>query len=135
MSPTAQSLAYLRAGGWIAAIVERWIERRGIRVDVWHFADLLAAHPRDRQIALVQTTTASNLSARVTKAKRQPELRVWLAAGGRFFLHGWAPWGGRWHPKVIELAGADLAPVVVEQPPRKRPRSRWQPADLFGTEG
>jgi hypothetical protein len=88
MSPTARSLAHLRRSGYVACVVERWLPRLKVKLDVWHFADLLACHPGKREVVLVQTTTADHLAARLAKTKRQPEAAAWLAAGGKVLLHG-----------------------------------------------
>ena len=74
MSPTARSLSWLRREGFIVAVVEKWNPFAGIRQDVWGIADVLACHPRDRLILLVQTTSASNVSHRLQKARARPEL-------------------------------------------------------------
>jgi hypothetical protein len=41
MTPSARTLTALRRAGWIACPVERWVAQRGIRVDAFHFADIL----------------------------------------------------------------------------------------------
>ena len=82
MSPTARSLAILRRAGFIAATVEKWLPHAGVRQDLWGFADVLAVHPRDGVILLVQATTVAHVAARLAKARRRPELRAWLRAGG-----------------------------------------------------
>jgi hypothetical protein len=45
-SPSARTLALLRRRGFTACVVERWIAHRGIRVDAFHFADILAGRRR-----------------------------------------------------------------------------------------
>ncbi len=132
-SPTALSLARLRRDGFTCDIVERWVKVPGqdIRRDCFHCGDVLAVRAIDKAFVLIQTTSISNLPARVEKSRRQPELVEWIGAGGKFWLHGWVRREGGWAVKVVELAGADLTPVVVSKPPRKRPKSRWQPAELF----
>jgi hypothetical protein len=81
MTPTARTLSYLRGLGYLVAVVERWIPGACVRSDLWHFADVLAVHPRDRFFLLVQVTTAGHLPARLAKAKCRPELAAWLRAG------------------------------------------------------
>jgi hypothetical protein len=139
-SPTARSLARLRRLGYLADPVERWVanvgpEARGIRRDLWHFGDVLAVHPGRREFLIVQATSLPNVGARVAKAKGRPELALWLAAGGRFDVHGWTKRRGLWAAKVVEVRADDLADVVLEVPPRKRRRSPWQPAGLFLADG
>jgi hypothetical protein len=123
-SPTARSLAHLRRRGFIVAVVERWLPHAGKRADVWGFGDLLAAHPRDGVVLLVQTTTAGHLAHRLAKAKRRPELALWLRAGGRFEVHGWQQHDGRSRVRRVEVVGADLAEVVLAAPRRRRKGER-----------
>jgi hypothetical protein len=131
MTPTQHSLAYLRRHGYLPAVVERWIPRINRRADLWHFADLLAVHPGRKEFLQVQVTTAANVAARLAKARAQPELAPWLAAGGRFHVHGWRCVDGRWHVRVVVVQTGDLEPVTIATPPRKRRKSRWHSADLF----
>jgi uncharacterized protein len=55
---------------------------------------------------------------------------TWLASGARF-QWGWTRRPKGWAVKIIEVSPGDLAEVVLEAIPRKRPRSRWQPSELF----
>jgi hypothetical protein len=82
-----------------------------------------ALHPGRLEFLIVQATSLPNVGARVAKAKGRPELALWLAAGSRFEVHGWAKRRGLWVPKVVEVRAEDLADVVLELPPRKRQRS------------
>ena len=84
MTPTARSLTLLRSTGHIAGVVERWLPQVNRRSDLFGFADLLAVHRVVSGVLLVQATSLSNVSARLTKAKGKPELAVWLRAGQRF---------------------------------------------------
>lgn len=118
-SPTQRSLAHLRAEGWSVAKVEYWLAPARRRIDVWKFGDLLACHPQEKP-TLVQTTSGSNVSARIAKAKEHAgPLVAWLLSGGRLVLHGWTKRGPRGEPKrwtlrEIELGLADL--VKQEDP-------------------
>jgi hypothetical protein len=129
-SPTARTLAYLRRGGWLAAVVESWVPGANVRRDLFGFADLLACHPRDGMFLLVQTTTADHVAHRLAKAKRRPELTLWLRAGGLFEVHGWArDRGGRWSVRRVAVRAEDLAEIVIEAP-RRRGRGNRQ-RELF----
>ena len=130
MTPTARTLTALRRAGFIACVVERWIENEGIRVDAFHFADILAARPADRRIVLVQATTLPNVPARVTKIRSKPEALAWLKSGGGIEVWGWIKRGDRWRVKIIEFRADDIEPVVIVKPGRK-PRGNWRPATLF----
>jgi hypothetical protein len=128
VTPTARSLAYLRQRGYLAAVVEHWLPRLKIRRDLFGFGDLLAVHPRDRLIVLVQVTTADHIAHRLAKARARPELAAWLKAGGRFEVHGWAKRGGKWAVRIVNVAGEDLEPVDLTPRPR---RGRGRQRGLF----
>ena len=129
-SPTARSLALLRRRGFIACPVERWIARAGVRQDAFGFADVLAAHPRERAILLVQATTAAHVSHRLAKARARPELAAWLRAGGRFSVWGWARRNCRWHVREVDVQGEELQAVPLS-PPRRRRGRRMHQRELF----
>jgi hypothetical protein len=87
LSPTQRSLAYLRAQGYRVAVVERWNPFAKIRQDLFGIVDLLAV--RDGETLAVQTTSGSNVAARVAKiaeAEATPDIRK---AGWRLIVHGW----------------------------------------------
>ena len=88
MTPTQRSLKYLRADDWFCAVVEHWNNFARIRQDLFGVVDILAI--RDGETLAVQTTSGSNVSARVRKiadAEATPHIR---AAGWRFEIHGWS---------------------------------------------
>jgi carbonic anhydrase len=87
-SPTQRSLAALRAADWLCAAVEHWNPHAMRRVDLYGFVDILAVKPG--MTLAVQTTTASNVAARVAKIRESPHLARVLAAGWRVEVHGWA---------------------------------------------
>lgn len=111
MSPTQRSLKRAREYGSVAQVVERWNPYSRTRHDLFGVIDLVEL--RDGQIVGVQVTSASNVSARVAKAKAEPRLRVWLECGGKFEVHGWGKRqeGKRklWKIRVVELHPEDLA--------------------------
>jgi hypothetical protein len=106
-SPTARTLTLLRRLGFIADVVERWLPHVDRRHDLFHFGDVLAAHPRDRVILIVQCTTRQHLGDR-------------LKAGGAFEVWGWAQRGGQWIVKRVAVEADSLQPVLLQVPPRKR---------------
>ena len=94
MSPTQLSLNHLRKVGWAVSIVEHWNAHAKVRQDCYGFADLLACHI-NHGIALVQTTTASNMAARRKKIQQNVYAGEWKKAGGLILLHGWKDGGLR----------------------------------------
>lgn len=89
MTPTQLSLKRLRDTGWTACVVEKWIPQIKQRKDAFGFGDLLAVRVGDPGATLVQTTSASNVSARRRKILATPEAGIWKAAGNRIEVHGW----------------------------------------------
>lgn len=101
-SPTARSLALLRALGMRAEVVERWNPHSKTRHDLFGFADLLALG--QGSILAVQATSSANLSARMRKMEGLDALFDWLAAGGRVEAWGWKRRQGRWMVRRAVLA-------------------------------
>lgn len=110
-SPTSRSLQLLRSAGWLPAIVEKWnphVGEHGIRQDLYGCIDLVAIRADKPGVLGVQTTTASNLSARWRKIRGCQAALVWVLAGNRLELHGWKKVGRRWFVRKRELTVEDL---------------------------
>lgn len=115
MTPTQRSLKLLRERGYIVDVIEKWIPctPKGFkgpikRRDAWNFGDLLAAKIGVQGATLVQTTSGSNVSARLAKIKSIAEAGIWLASGNRIVCHGWAKRGERgkrktWTCREVEV--------------------------------
>lgn len=92
-SPTALSMDYLAKAGWTVARVEHWNAHAGVRQDLFGIADLIAykmgAYMQNGRIALIQTTSTSNMAARRKKILASPHYRGWRMAGGEIHVHGW----------------------------------------------
>lgn len=120
MTPTSRTLKHFRDAGWLAEVVERWIPRVNIRRDFAGCIDIICYG--DKGILGIQATSTANVAARVAKSLAEPRLVTWLAAGGRFYVIGWAlrgPRGGRkrWTPKCVEISrgeGGQLTTQTVE---------------------
>jgi hypothetical protein len=126
-SPTARTLARLRADGWTAGLVERFNTHAGVRQDLFGFIDVLAITAGQRPLA-IQATTAANAAARLAKARALPAQRTWLAAGCRFEVWGWARRGPRGKRKrwtasrfVCRLAGKRLLVDAIGSSPATSP--------------
>ena len=134
MTPTGLSLALLRKAGYAVDIVERWLKIPGknVRRDLFHCIDLIAVRSGESGVLGVQVTSLANVSTRIVKAKQQPELRTWLAAGNRFEVHGWTKRAGRWRVKRVAIHGTDLAETVIVQPPRRNGGIGHRQGTLFG---
>ena len=87
VSPTQRSLQHLRDQGYLAAVTERWNPFAKVRQDLYGFVDVLALH-YGKTLA-IQTTSASNFSARRKKIMEHENLPMLIAAGWQVVIHGW----------------------------------------------
>lgn len=101
MSPTARTLAKLRAEGWNAWIVEKWNPHAHVRVDLGGFGDVLAWAP-GRGILAVQATSGSNVSARLAKIAALDAAKSWVLSPARLEVWGWRKVGKRGERKLWE---------------------------------
>ncbi len=86
-SPTQRSKAHLEKQGYRVAITEHWCHFSRRRKDMFNVVDLLAI--REGETLAVQTTSASNMSARVKKIAESDAIADIRAAGWGFVVHGW----------------------------------------------
>lgn len=103
MTPTQRSLKHLRAEGYTVAIVEYWNSFTRKRHDLFGMFDLLAIRPGE--VLAVQTTSGSNVSARVRKIGDSELVGAVRDAGIRIHVHGWAKRAnGRYSLRVEDLS-------------------------------
>lgn len=88
MTPTQRSLAHLRSLGYLAEVVERFNWHTKRRHDLWGCVDILAI--RSGEVVGVQTTSGSNVAARIDKIRELGILEALQSAGIRICVHGWA---------------------------------------------
>jgi hypothetical protein len=117
-----RTLARLRRLGFIADVVERRLPGCFVTRDLFGFADILAVHPGERTIMLVQTTTQSNFAKRLRHVREQPAVPMLLDAGVRVEVWAWAKRGGHWHVRRVAVQPGDLSAVVVADLPDGRKR-------------
>lgn len=114
--PTQRSLNLLRKQGYTCYIVEHFNAFAKVRRDLFGFIDIAALHPDKKGVLGVQTTSGSNLAARITKAEALDAYKLWLAAGNAVEFHGWRKIlkNGRgtklatWQPLIRRIDIADL---------------------------
>ena len=91
-SPMELSLQLLRKEGYRCGITEKWNPFAKVRNDLHGYVDIEALNAT-RNIALhVQTTTLSNINARINKIKEGSAWLDWLAISPthKIEVHGWA---------------------------------------------
>jgi hypothetical protein len=120
MTPTASTLQELRRLGYLAAVVERWLPRVERKADLFGIGDVLAVHPRDRQLLLVQCTSAAHVPDRVRRVQGRPELAHLLAAGVAVEVWGWQLVRGRSHCREEAVRSEDMKAVEMLPLPHRR---------------
>jgi carbonic anhydrase len=84
-------------------IVEHWNSFAKIRQDLWGFVDILGL--RGKEIIAVQTTSGSNVSARVKKINEHDNVAAVRAAGIKIEVHGWREnAAGKWVCRRVDLS-------------------------------
>ena len=101
-SPTQRTLALLRKEGWLAEVTEKWIPGANIRKDLWGFIDVLAI--KGKEIMGVQSTSYSNVSARVKKIEDSDNVAAVRDAGIGICVHGWRKKGHRWQVRIVDCS-------------------------------
>jgi hypothetical protein len=106
-SPTQRSLKKLRADGYMVEVVEKWNSFTRSRKDLFGFGDLLCV--RGNEVLLVQTTSGSNVSARIEKIRSLQSHELWLASPNRrIVVHGWRKVGKAGERKLWECREVEL---------------------------
>ena len=101
-SPLTRSKKALEKDGYHVEKTEHFNSWAKVRIDLWGFCDLLAI--RENEILAVQTTSASNMSARVKKILGHDNYAKVKAAGIKVRVDGWKKnKKGRYEIKIREL--------------------------------
>jgi hypothetical protein len=102
-SPTSRTLDHLREAGYpLVQVVEKWIPQARKRKDLYGIIDVLAVS--ETSIVGVQSTSASNVAARVAKIEDSEALPILRKAGIRVVVHGWRKSKGRWVVREVDLS-------------------------------
>jgi hypothetical protein len=104
ISPTQNSLKKIKTDGWTTvAIVEHWNPFARIRQDLFGFIDILAINNKGEVLA-VQTTSYTNIGARVKKIAENEHINNVREAGWTIEVHGWHKKNNRWQVKVVDVS-------------------------------
>lgn len=103
-SPTQRTLAEMRKRGYeLVDVVERWLPWVKQRKDLFGIGDVMAVGTPG--VAIVQTTSGSNLAARVKKLTDSAALPHLRAAGIKILAHGWRKNSkGRYELREVDLS-------------------------------
>lgn len=116
MSPTQRTLKALRDSGAVCDIAEYWNSFSRQRRDLFHFVDIVKLDPKCGMVG-IQTTSGSNVSARVKKILEIPAAKTWLECGLEIEVWGWrkikkkAATGKtveRWEVRVVPIVLSDF---------------------------
>jgi hypothetical protein len=86
------------------AICEHWNPFARIRQDLFGILDLISLSPDGETIG-VQTTSGSNVAARVSKITASEHLPALRRAGWRLVIHGWRRnAAGKWVLREVDVS-------------------------------
>ena len=101
-SPTQRSLKLMRDRGYLCEVTERWNPFAKIRQDLFNFVDVLCI--KDGETVAVQTTSYSNVSARIKKISELDTPPIVKMAGWKIIIQGWHKnKEGKWVVREVEL--------------------------------
>lgn len=101
-SPTTRSLKVMRDRGFYSEVVERFNSFTKTRNDFAGFIDIICLG--EGVVIGVQTTSYSNMSARIKKIKEHENLNVVLASGIRVLVQGWKKnKSNRWEMREVQI--------------------------------
>lgn len=100
MSPMERSLKLLRERGYDCFITEHYA--RFLRHDLFGWCDILAL--REGEVLAVQTTSRTNVAARVKKITDSPTVASVRKAGIRICVQGWGKLKAGWTLKEVDLS-------------------------------
>lgn len=113
-SPTQRSLKLLKDMGYRSQVVERWNPHARVRQDLFGVIDIVALDPAIRRILAVQTTSRSNMSARIGKIKESAEAKDWAICCGPIYVHGWDKHKYRWRVRQVRMEYGEEGWTVYE---------------------
>ena len=91
----------MKERGYKCEITEKWNPFARIRQDLFGFIDVLCLG--DGEVVGVQTTSYSNMPARVKKIREHENFAKVSAAGIRVIVQGWHKKGARWEVREVEV--------------------------------
>ena len=101
MTPTQRSLKLMGERGYTCFICEHWNHFTKHRVDLFGFADLICLGWDE--VIVVQTTSYSNVSARIKKITDHENVGAVRKAGIGILVHGWHVPKGKRKSEVREV--------------------------------
>jgi hypothetical protein len=128
-------LVLLRKQGFVAEVVEKRVPGCLVSRDLFGIADVLAIHPEQGIVLLVQATTADHFANRLRRVQGQLMLPALLAAGVRVEIWAWAKRAGQWHVRREALQPGDPETIVVSELPDGRRKENKRRGNVQANEG
>lgn len=116
VNTSGKTLDLLRKEGKIVGVTEHWNAFTHQRKDLFGFIDIIALDINEGKTWGIQTTSASNMNARIKKICTECRVytEAWLKAGNFIEVIGWAKKGAKgkrktWQPtrKIIDKSIVD----------------------------
>jgi hypothetical protein len=102
-SPTTRSLKLMRDRGFYSEVVERYNSFTRTRHDLYGFIDILCLG--EGVVIGVQTTSYSNMTARIKKIKEHENYPIVEKAGITIVVQGWKKnKSNRWEVKEVVIS-------------------------------
>lgn len=92
---------HLEDRGYVVDKAESYNAHTKRKKDLFKFIDFVAIHPIKGELIAIQTTSKSNLSARIKKAENLKAYWHWLASGNDVVFHGWFKGERKWELKEV----------------------------------
>jgi hypothetical protein len=90
----------MRDQGYLCEVTERWNQWAKVRQDLFNFVDILCI--KDGKTVAVQTTSYSNISARIKKIQGLDSYPIIKSAGWEIVVHGWKKdKSGKWMVREV----------------------------------
>lgn len=83
--------------------MEKWNSWGRVRQDLFGIVDVLAISEEGDTVA-IQTTSLSNVGARIKKISDSEAIGHLRKAGWKVIVHGWYKKNNRWHVKEVDVS-------------------------------
>jgi hypothetical protein len=93
----------MRERGFYAEVTEHWNPFARKRKDLFGFIDVLCLGDCGTIVG-VQTTSASNVAARISKIAESQLIGRCRKAGIKILVHGWRKVKGRWRVREVDVS-------------------------------
>jgi hypothetical protein len=133
-SPTSRSLQWLKDNGYLPWKVEQWLPKTWVKRDLYNCIDIVAMKDGEPGLLGIQATSTPHINERLEKIGNNSYVPIWLRAGLRLEVWGWAKRGGRGKRKLWTLTRKTLDGSVIGAAPEDIPLAPACHADAEGAD-